>query len=96
MPAHYFLGTSLLVSAPLAAPWSDTAGPNAFSTAYLCPQCGSLWAQISVDGAPWFPTVKRCPDHGDGRFSHSWQRDLSLYPLPVLQHDARMALKELE
>lgn len=96
MPAHYFFGPSLLASVPLAAPWTDTSGPNQFSTAYLCPVCGSLWAQISLDGAPWFPTIKRCGLHGDGQFSHPWQRDLSLYPEAVLRHDAQMALKELE
>jgi hypothetical protein len=95
MPAHYFLGSQLLATAPLSAPWQDSDGPNTLSSAYLCPTCGTLWAQISIDGARWTPITRSCPLHGGGQFSHPWQRDLSLYPEAVLQHDARIALKEL-
>jgi ribosomal protein S27AE len=65
------------------------------SSAYLCPNCGSLWAQVAIDDARWSPVVRRCAPCGDGHIIHPWQRNLSHYPFPVLLHSALLALKEL-
>jgi hypothetical protein len=102
MPAaHYFLGSRLLCSSPSAPSWSDELPfPGSVSLAYLCPSCGSLWAQVSIDGQPWSPVVRHClrhatPSNKGGTFHHPWQRNLSSYPREVLQSDALAMMNSL-
>lgn len=103
MPAHYFLGTALLGSAP-------DRGTCQQSFAYFCQRCGEVWGRILCDGAStqWDVQFTACPrhrptnardwDNAPGLFTGandrlgnlaSWRWPLALesLPLPVLRRE---------
>ncbi len=92
MPAAYFLGQRLLCTAA-TAPWWAHADPWCASLAYLCPDCGDLWARVAIEGRPWHAIMRRCPRCGDGHLIHPWSVPLNTYPPQVLEREALLILE---
>lgn len=99
---HYFLGSRLLGSSPSLPMWDD-ATPSHFSTAYLCPTCGEVWARIAVEGGQeWHPIKAFCPKHSDyfgrpgGSFIHPWRKTYWELPQEVLKYELQLLLDRLE
>lgn len=72
-----------------------------WSMAYLCPQCGEIWARIFIDGAPWYAMSVPCTNHDhsptlDAGTFYQLGDDASYRAAPheVLLHDFKQRLKD--
>ena len=103
MPTRTFILRDTIIASDSAQPFvvhaQHTCG---FSLAYVCPECGDIWARIHIENTQWQALMVPCEQHP---FSASWCTGMfnSLYsqseqanaPRAILIHDFLQATKDL-